>query len=704
MYISKLFVQNYRSLQQAVVRFEPGKNVIVGKNNSGKSNIIRAIEILIGEKFPTYLKFTDNDYFTYEYVDEDTGEIIEKIAENLFMEVTLEGRDFDEETIGSIKKKTAFSKVRSLDDLYTKDEETGEIQINYDLFQNLDDLDNREEIVPPNSSARYKAKWMPHGELLSFLQNSSHIKLFFCKSRTEEELSGFGIIVIDNNGSIWISHFLSKKLRDSLITTTVISALRSPKEDLRLVHYTWFGKLIENLWNQNKDAIDGETEESYEKRIANKSVEIKNLVDLVFSENTLEIRNLLKRAIAHKAVSFKFLNDGKSDLYKNVRIFVNDGIDRPLSEKGTGIQSAIIIALFSQYCNNFHNRSSLLIAEEPELFLHPQSRRVISAELNGFLNQSEAQERQLIITTHSVDYLKNVDPKNIIRVYKDAEGNESLVNQLSPDTANEISNEIKRTIWSANAEIFFADKVILVEGGELYLMPSIVDVILDSDQSFDYANYSIARVNGKGNFLTYVKILDELDIEWFVLGDLDCYKDEIRKLATHLSLSTVLEKLEVISSKISENETNYQKVLERINGLSKNYDAQKLKSLFEKFRNKIITSEEPELIEIIEYMAERYKTSDLPDLMQSEEVNKTFNEIQKILKENNVFIWSKGELENYYSQVSIKLSGTKDLKALELSYLIKEEGAISTHLIHEEEIKELVQLITKGHYPNKCVI
>jgi predicted ATP-dependent endonuclease of OLD family len=48
MFISKLFVQNFRSLRQATIRFEKGKNVIVGKNNYGKSNIVKAIEVLIG--------------------------------------------------------------------------------------------------------------------------------------------------------------------------------------------------------------------------------------------------------------------------------------------------------------------------------------------------------------------------------------------------------------------------------------------------------------------------------------------------------------------------------------------------------------------------------------------------------------------------------------------------------------------------------
>ena len=75
MYISKFCAFNFRSLKQVFVRLENGKNVIVGKNNSGKSNIIRGIEILVGEKFPTYINFTDNDFYTYNHIDTETGEI-----------------------------------------------------------------------------------------------------------------------------------------------------------------------------------------------------------------------------------------------------------------------------------------------------------------------------------------------------------------------------------------------------------------------------------------------------------------------------------------------------------------------------------------------------------------------------------------------------------------------------------------------------
>lgn len=49
MYISKVKIKNYRSIKDLTINFNPSKNIIVGKNNSGKSNIIKAINIVLGE-------------------------------------------------------------------------------------------------------------------------------------------------------------------------------------------------------------------------------------------------------------------------------------------------------------------------------------------------------------------------------------------------------------------------------------------------------------------------------------------------------------------------------------------------------------------------------------------------------------------------------------------------------------------------------
>ena len=50
MYISELLIMNYRSIEKEKINFKPGKNVLVGKNNSGKSNIVKALDLVLGKR------------------------------------------------------------------------------------------------------------------------------------------------------------------------------------------------------------------------------------------------------------------------------------------------------------------------------------------------------------------------------------------------------------------------------------------------------------------------------------------------------------------------------------------------------------------------------------------------------------------------------------------------------------------------------
>ena len=45
MYLKRLYIRNFRSIKDLDLEFTDGKNVIVGRNNSGKSNIVAALDI-----------------------------------------------------------------------------------------------------------------------------------------------------------------------------------------------------------------------------------------------------------------------------------------------------------------------------------------------------------------------------------------------------------------------------------------------------------------------------------------------------------------------------------------------------------------------------------------------------------------------------------------------------------------------------------
>lgn len=338
----------------------------------------------------------------------------------------------------------------------------------------------------------------------------------------------------------------------------------------------------------------------------------------------------------------------------------------------------------------------MLIAEEPELFLHPQARRVISAELDKYLLGSEQQERQLIISTHSTEYLKNVEPINITRVYKDSDLNCSIAKQLDENTSRLITLELKRFLWSNNSEIFFADKVILVEGGEVFLLPAVVDNFTGVNQQLDYDNITVARVNGKGSFLTYAKMLDCFHISYLILGDLDCFRDEVNKLVAYLKLDGIKTMCEKIKGSLTKMDIDYSAIQGRIKDITKNNDAQQLKELFEGLANGVIEKNDERLQSLINYMQSRFTKGEKQQIIIDAITKDEFEKVLKTLKDNNVFVWSKGELESYFSDKLKEMPGSKDMKPLLLSYLLQNDNSsIDEYLLYPDEIKELCTYILK---------
>ena len=78
MYINKIHIQNYRNYNDFSMNFHKGLNVIIGSNNSGKTGLLYAINLL---NYPSTISvddFNKNNLLKYEKLYADNPpEIIE---------------------------------------------------------------------------------------------------------------------------------------------------------------------------------------------------------------------------------------------------------------------------------------------------------------------------------------------------------------------------------------------------------------------------------------------------------------------------------------------------------------------------------------------------------------------------------------------------------------------------------------------------
>jgi predicted ATP-dependent endonuclease of OLD family len=437
MRLSKVEIWNYRSIKH--ISLDLGDcTIIVGKNNSGKSNIIHAIDLIIGEK---WLKFTKEDFF-----DNDETQNIK---------VHLHFDDFSATEIDSIIPEIKGCKV---DGIWC-------------------------------SAERYQDEFRASAKLLMELEVSADHQI---SKRIYYGNSEY--------------NYLSPKVKDLVVNSVLIPAIRDHSQMLKTTYdNNFFSKLLSRLYA----IADPTKKQIFDNKLKEINVACKDL----YLEHEERLNEISKEIIDHDGVVFSVTPGNPKDTYKKLEILLIDGMETDLNLKGSGIQSVIIIALFKLYSELRVEGNALLLVEEPESFLHPHANRHMASILRGFCGQ---QGVQVIITTHSPQYLLDQKISNIALISKS--GKETKVQQVRQVT-DEV--KLKRELTDSNLELFFSEKVVLVEGpSEKLLFPNIARSI-NNEYDFDKKNISLIEVDGKTNLDVFINLCNAFNIQWLAIVDKD---------------------------------------------------------------------------------------------------------------------------------------------------------------------------------------
>ena len=171
---------------------------------------------------------------------------------------------------------------------------------------------------------------------------------------------------------------------------------------------------------------------------------------------------------------------------------------------------------------------SLVFAfEEPELFLHPHAQRTLARSLREV---ASTPEHQVIVCTHSTHFLNLNDYRSVVVVSKDSAKSGTVIRQcvselFGGDDLKAKKDRFHMAAWvnPDRAELFFARKVILVEGETEYAsFPFVADKIGCLDNGV-----SVIDCGSKFNLPLYMTILNGFGLKYLVVHDEDPVPDPV---------------------------------------------------------------------------------------------------------------------------------------------------------------------------------
>ena len=506
-------------------------SLIVGKNNSGKSTIVKLLTTLQNTKAGSrnVFKYTDFnlDILAEWYqtnINKKSKKEIRSIDQSKFPKLEFQlvlGIDDGNDLISSFEDILILSGIKTIKTQETKKtrktDEISEVTINV-KYEVTDAQSFSEELVNLKTTYSERAdqqnkefsnyrKELQYRQYLALFSSNYFILNFYPKGRDEpaKEFSLASLLKVDTieANTVKNDNILSQAY-NKIVSTYV------KNNDMKVIN-----TLVNDINYKVKDMVD------------------------------TNIKNILQGAVS----SIESTKNLKMNLHPDItleRIFANSIIyeyqegnnNIPESQFGMGYTNLmVIIAKIVDYIELYSEKDingsvNILCIEEPESFMHPQMQELfiknISKAIATLLGKKQQLDTfQIIITTHSthilnskiqsgntlnnISYLGRLDGNNIIRNISDT----AIVSNRTID--KKTYEYIKKYLRLEASDLFFADAVILVEGlsEETYLRYEI-----DNHHILKNHHVKIYRIDGAHSH-KFIKLLELLGVKTIIFTDLD---------------------------------------------------------------------------------------------------------------------------------------------------------------------------------------
>lgn len=213
------------------------------------------------------------------------------------------------------------------------------------------------------------------------------------------------------------------------------------------------------------------------------------------------------------------------------------GIDTEVAHQGHGLQRTLVITLLQLLADAQGQgvqgvvpgleRGTILLIEEPELYLHPQMERLMRDVLHRLAAQPGT---QVACCTHSPIFLDiAANYRAIVRMFKTPQGDASchqVTQDLFPGQPNQTDKQRLNTVARFDPtvnELFFAQRVVLMEEfSAIAAFERAADLMGLFERHLRLRReVSLVDCNGKSNIPAFLRVLNAFNIPYRVLHDED---------------------------------------------------------------------------------------------------------------------------------------------------------------------------------------
>lgn len=500
-YISRVQIRNFRNFLNADVHLEH-KQVVIGENNVGKTNFLRAIQLVLDKDF------SDNDK---QLVETDFHEsIIDPMKNGYEIEIILNVRgyehnnklvsQFDDAVVDAQNPTLEFRFLFSPN----KDQFGNILSYKYETFKGRGDV--KFTSVDRSFINVYVIKALRDVEReLKANKNSPLYKLVKKYEIEKEQLEEIANELKDAADKILeldeISH-IKKTVQERFSS---LSGLQGGNE----ITLRTFDVDMDRLLYSIQIYMGLEPRPVSELSLGLGNILYISLMLILLKDRT--ILPILKKekydALSEEDIVLGIL-PACYDETKQGNYLIKDDLSKELLDG--------LYGFMDDYNPGNQQSFTILAVEEPESHLHPILQRLIYREVLHKSNTS------VIFTSHST-FITAVAPLSTIVHIRKIQGSSNIFSTAELNISKAERRDIERYLDAKRGEIYFGKAVILTEGiTEDYFVPAASELL---GENLDNLGIIVCNIHST-NFAPYIQILNALHIPWILFTDGDYYEIE----------------------------------------------------------------------------------------------------------------------------------------------------------------------------------